>query len=346
MTPGTPPGTTPHRLAFIGGFGHHYLGPAVDDDGVTVEAVAVASDRREPDAARRRFAQRLEQGAAWYDDPVAMLDDFKPTAVNVGGVYGHNADLALEALRRDIPVVCEKPVAGSWEQLDALRTVCAATRAPLLTEFDFRARPSFLAARQAVADGLVGEPVLITAQKSYRFGSRPDFYRNREDYTSTFLWIASHAIDAVGFVTGLTPDRVVARHGNLAKPDYATMEDHAAAMYSLSNGATALVHADLLRPEAAPTHGDDRFRLVGAAGQVEVQGDRCTLITHRDPPADITDRVDAPPLHRVLIDALAGGHPHFNTAASLATAAVLLTTRDAADADRPLNCGSSTPALH
>lgn len=333
----------PQRLAFIGGYGHHYLRGAIEDATIDVEAVAIAPDRCDAEATRRKFQRELEVGAVWYDDPLAMLDTFNATAVNIGGVYAHDAPLTLAALERDLPVVAEKPIAVTWDEYHAL---CEALRRPgriLLTEFNFRSAPAFRAAREAVRAGHLGTPVLATAQKSYRFGERrPDFYKRREDYGSTLLWVASHGLDAIHFTTGQAFTNVCGHHGNLARPEYEQMEDHVAAVYTMSDGGTAVVHGDLLRPAAAKTHGDDRLRVVGSRGLIEIRDHRCLLTTHDQPERDITDDLTTSPIHHELLEALQqrhgdgnSEHPRgndiYNTTDALAMAAALLAGRDACD---------------
>ena len=322
----------PIRLAFIGGFGHHYLRGALADADLPIEAVAVASDGIDSDATRKRFEAVLPQ-AAWYDNPTELFEQFRPTVISVGGVYAHNGKISLNALQRGIAVVSEKPIAASWQVLSELNAECQRDNAILLSEFNFRSHPAFRAARKAIQDGLIGDVVLATAQKSYRFGdARPGFYRNREDYGSTMLWVASHAIDAIRFATELRYTQVCANHANLTKQSYCTMEDHCAAMFRLSNGATAMVHADFLRPEAAASHGDDRLRIAGANGVLEIREGRCLLTTHAEAEQDITDTVQPLPIHRELLNAVArGGDDLYSTAESLAVAATLLAARDAAD---------------
>ncbi len=329
--------STPHRIAFIGGHGHHYLVGALTDAGVEVEAVAAAGDGRDEPAAMRKYAKGIEEGRiAWHEDAVEMLDTFRPTVVSVGGVFAHNARWIVEAVRRGIPVVSDKPIAATWQALEEVR---AAVRevgeegAVVLTEFDFRARSECRAAAAAVTGGEIGEPVLAVAQKSYKFGDRrPGFFGRRADYGSTLLWIASHGIDACRFVTGQPMKVLGAAHGNLSRPEYKELEDHAVATFVFGNGGHAVVHADYLRPTAAEGHGDDRLRVVGSRGQVEVRGGRCRLTTTDEPERDITDLGHGESIHHALLAAVAGDTTWFSTAASLEIAALLLAARDAADA--------------
>ena len=252
--------------------------------------------------------------------------------VSIGAVYGYNGDVAALALERDIRVVSDKPVAATWEQWHRLRALTDQRSRVLLTEFPFRSQQEFRAARTAVLDGRIGDVVLATAQKSYRFGSRPPWYGNRMDYSGTMLWVASHGIDAVRFCTGQRFRRVIGVQGNLSRPAYGNMEDHCVALFEMEGGGSAVVHADYLRPAGAATHGDDRLRVAGSRGVVEVRGGRCLLLTEEEPEQDITETVTVRPVHQELLAALREESREFySTGSSLEMAETLLRAREAAD---------------
>ena len=320
------------RLAFIGGNGHHYLRHLLNEPHRKTDfEVAIAGDGHDNKAARA-LAQKIGRGK-WFDTPEQLFDGFGPDVVNIGAVYGHNGEIAALALERDIAVVSDKPIAASWAQLERLKQLTRGNQRLLLTEFPFRSQPEFRAARAAVRDGRIGEVVLASAQKSYRFGaSRPHWYANRDHYAGTMLWVASHGIDAIRFCGGQDFKRVIGVQGNLSKPDYGAMEDHCVALFELENGGNAVVHADFLRPSGAPTHGDDRLRLAGSLGVVEVRADRCLLLSGDAPEEDITDSVTVRPPHFELLAAVQGqNHEFYSTEESLAVAEILLRARDAAD---------------
>ncbi len=317
------------RVLFIGGYGHHYLARAVEAG--LVEVAGCASDGVDDEAAAK-LPGRFDGDPPHFDDYRKALDALLPDAVSVGAVYSHNGEVIAEALERGLKVVSDKPVATTWKQFERIEKLCAGGEHVLLTEFDLRSRGNFRAAQQAVVQGLIGQPVLATAQKSYRFGdSRPWFYKKRETYGGTLAWIASHGIDAVRFVTGCELTHVCGHQGNVAKPDYDEMEDHVAVCYALDNGGSALVHADFLRPAAAPSHGDDRIRVVGSLGQVESRNGQCELITADAGPRDITDLGATADIGADLVAALNGETSYYNTGQSLCMGRVLLVSRDAAD---------------
>jgi predicted dehydrogenase len=320
------------RIGFIGGNGHHYLRHLLHEPDAQQEySVAVASDGH--DDAAQGLAGKIS-ASGWFETPAQLFDKFQPDVVSIGAVYGYNGEIAAAALERDIAVVSDKPIAATWQQLERLRELTQGTARVLLTEFPFRSQAEFRAARAAVQDGRIGEVVLATAQKSYRFGaSRPAWYANREDYGGTMLWVASHGIDVIHFATGQKLGRVVGVQGNLSRPDYDAFEDHCVAMFEMENGGSAVVHADFLRPGGAASHGDDRLRIAGSKGVVEVLDGRCRLISGDKPETDITDSVEVRPVHFELLAALRGESSElYSTLASLDMAGVLLRAREAADA--------------
>src|SRR5829696_2995914 len=124
------------RLAFVGGYGHHYLRGALSDPSVKIERpIAFAPSGPEDDRAEE-LAHKLGD-VRFYADVNKLLDDYRPELVSVGGTFGRNGDLAAAVLERDIPVVSDKPVAATWEQLDRLRKLTDGNARTLLTEFDF-----------------------------------------------------------------------------------------------------------------------------------------------------------------------------------------------------------------
>lgn len=323
------------RIGFIGGNGHHYLRQLLRDPGLPLERpVGVAGDGRD-DARARQFADVLSTTAPvlWFDDARKMLDEYRPDLLSIGAVYGHNGQFVAEGMRRNIPLVSDKPIAATWEQLETIRTLAAEDpRRTVLTEFNFRSQAEWLAAAKAVSDGMVGDVALAVVQKSYRFNTRPAWYGNRADYGGTILWVASHGIDAVRFVTGKSFKRLSGSGGNVCRKELPEMEDHTVTLIELSGGGSAVVHADFLNPARSACHGDDRLRLVGSRGAVSIRNGRCVLITNEEPERDITGIVKPRILANDLLAALRGEDTRmYSTAESLTSAELLLLARDAAD---------------
>lgn len=93
--------------------------------------------------------------------------------------------------------------------------------------------------------------------------------------------LLEHSLDIFRWVTGLDFTTVAAMHGNLGSPKLGETESYASILAQLANGASVTARLDYLRPTAAPTHGDDRLRIIGTKGLIEVNegNEAVSLIT-------------------------------------------------------------------
>jgi len=317
------------RIAFVGGNGHHYLRGFLNDPAALDVRAGACGDGFD-DAAAKRWADANK--CQWSDSFDDLCKTLQPDVVSVGAVYGKNGEWVARALEHNLPVVSDKPIASTWQQLDRIRELTQKTGLNVITEFDMRCRAEFRAAREAVHSGKIGKVIMVSAQKSYRFGSRPAWYSDRDLYGGTVLWIASHGIDAIRYAGGLTLTRVTGHQGNVSQPQLGSFEDHVSLMYQAAGGATAIVHADLARPKAAATHGDDRIRIAGSEGVIELRNARTYLTTHTSPETDITESVKPLKAHEEMWKAVSKSSCDlYSTQHSLETAHLLLKSRDASD---------------
>ena len=323
------------RLGIIGSWGHvgMVLDAAAADADVDLVAVArYGSDDGLAYVGKHPAAPRTIRV---YDDYRDLLDREKLDAVGVFMPLYRNAEASIAAASRGIHVLSEKPLATTLDDLAALRRAVADGGVQIAALMDMRTWPAFQAARAAVAAGRIGAPLLAAAQKSYPFASRDSYYKTRQTYGGSILWQAIHAIDFVGYVSGRDFVRVAATATNTCHPTHPGMEDAGAIWLDLAGGGHAAVWFDYLRPwpgDGSRTWGDDRLRLAGSEGVVEVVDDakRAILLTP-------TGQEDLPlPEKRSLpaefFDAIRGRGPCIISAAeSFRLTEVCLKARDAAD---------------
>lgn len=275
------------RVVQIGMQGHFggVLGGIAEMKDCRLEAVA----RSTPDEP----IEKLRDSPAWtdqtriYDDYRKMLDELRPDLAAVFMPYARNAEANIEAARRGCHIISEKPLAATMEQLDLLRKERDKSKVRVTALLGMRLQPAFAAAHRAVEEGAVGEPILLSAQKSYRWGTkRPWYFKLRRDYGGSILWVGIHAIDFIRYVSGLEYANVTARHAVKVHKDYPQCEDCGALLFEMTNGGQATLTFDYLRPKEASSHGDDRLRVAGAKGIVEVRvTDKpvCELVTNDAP---------------------------------------------------------------
>lgn len=218
-----------------------------------------------------------------YETVPSMLSHEKPDVAVVNTVMSENAKYAEIALMQGISVFCEKPVATTLAGLDRLERVYkeAKKKYPSLVfcgMFGIDYLPHFETAYRFVKMGGVGEVLMASAQKSYRMGNREKFYSDREKYGGTIPWVAIHGIEWITRIAGLKPVSATALGNTACNAGNGTMEASTMCMFACENGKMAQVSADVMRPAAAPTHDDDRLRIVGSAGILDVRGGRVFVI--------------------------------------------------------------------
>ncbi len=223
-----------------------------------------------------------------FTDYRQMLDQLRPDIVTVCGPFELHAEMSAEALRRGSHVFCEKPVALTSEQLAMLRAAYTEAKAQfqgwyagglhLATIMNLRYDPAFYTAWRAVRDGAIGTVRLINTQKSYRLGRRDTYYHDRATYGGTIPWIGVHAFDWISWFSDAKFTSVYATHSTQYNHDNGDMEVSALCHFTLTGEVFASASLDFLRPATAPTHGDDRVRVMGTAGAIEVRGGRVYLI--------------------------------------------------------------------
>lgn len=313
------------KIVMAGLSGHfEYALPYMKAHGLSF--AAIYADPREETAGGRA---RLEK--AGFAVPTVgseeELYELSPEICIVNSIPGLNSGFAMRALEHGCSVFCEKPIATERSALSELYSAFRASGKHLAAMFGTSFTPHVAAAAEAAK--LAGEPRLITAQKSYRMGNREAFYSKRALYGGTIPWVSIHSLDWLYTITGLLPVEVRAFHDRRYNRGNGDMETDAACSFILENGACFLCTADYLRPSGAPTHDDDRFRIAGTDGIIEIAGGR-VKITGKEGERDAENR--AP--RDIFEDFLAGadGKPCVNTAkkAFLLTAAALA-ARDAAD---------------
>lgn len=321
------------KIAIVGCSGH--VGYVLDGLGEArgISLVAVAPGSPEEDMSPLLGHPEVsEHRPSRFEDYRVMLDNAKPDVVCVNPFFYLHSRVTVEALSRGIHVFCEKPLAITHESLDEVRCAQSRSGAAIGMMLNYRYDPRFRAAHRLVREGAIGEPVLGYAQKSYRFGERPDYYKRRETFGGLIPWVGIHAIDWFRWVSGVSYTSVVARHANTNSPDYPDLEDTATCLFELSTGGSAVMSFDYLRPQAAPTHGDDRLRLVGTRGVLEIRDDFGLVLTNEA--GDQSVEVDVPPAG-LFADFVAsireGADCAVTTDDAIDVTRVCLLARDAAD---------------
>ena len=235
-----------------------------------LEVVAVATAAPDERLAQFDGAPGVTEATRRFETPDALLAAGGIDVVQVSTRLDLIGRWARAAMERGVPVMAEKPLAASLEELDGLHEVAQRTGVPVCAMHGQRGTPLVAAVRQAVQRGAIGTPLVAHSQKSYRWGSaRPEAFKDRRTFPGISPSIGIHVFDWLLWILGDRFEEVSGFESTAARPEWACAS-HAAYVLRLSDAGMATVTMDYLRPEAAPTHGDERIRIAGTAGVVEV----------------------------------------------------------------------------
>jgi len=185
--------------------------PAIVEAG-NAELVAIAS--RRPGAAAETLAKYAPglQGVQTYDDLDALLDDPKVQAVYLPMANHEHGEWALKAVRRGKHVLCEKPMALTVADIEAIEAAAKATGVTVMEGFMYRFHPQHARVKELIGSGLIGEVRAVHA--SYSFMMRPArLYRLAENTErgGGAMWdIGPYAIHSTRWCFGEPPRAVTA----------------------------------------------------------------------------------------------------------------------------------------
>jgi predicted dehydrogenase len=275
------------RLGLIGSTGHwQTYAPAIERvRGLTLAAVAAAG----PEETTGAFdhAPGLSVDTRRYDDARKMLETEQLDVVQVCCRSDHLPAWVRTCLERGLPVMAEKPLAMDLPTLEELFQAARKANVALMPMHTMRAVSELAAVKEAVQSGDIGEPMMSFSQKSYKWGkTRPDSYRSRKTFPGLAPWVGIHAFDWLHWILGDVFTEVIGREGATARSDFPACGSQAAFLLTMNHGGVAAVTFDYLRPEAAPTHGDERLRIAGSRGVIETAlvERKVTLSTSDRPP--------------------------------------------------------------
>jgi predicted dehydrogenase len=274
---------TPVKVCMIGNRGHNgYVQDGLEQmPYAKVVGISSASGADDMDKVRKWCASNGHKPEE-VDDYRKMMDSLDPDIVTVCGPFELHAEMCVEAFNRGIPVFCEKTVALTLDDLDLVEKAHKKANVHFAAMMGLRYDPAFYTAWQAVQAGAIGEVRMARAQKSYTLGNRAEYYRDRKTYGSSITWVGSHAIDLLYWFVGKEFKTVSAMHTARGNGGTGTMEAASLCQFTMEEDVFSSASIDYLRPKTAPTHGDDRIRVAGTKGVIEVRGEKLYLINENN----------------------------------------------------------------
>ncbi len=221
--------------------------------------------------------------AAWATLDAALQDD-AIDAVYVSSPVVLHAEYTMAALRAGKHVLCEKPVAMDFSEAERMVAVGRESGKLFGAAYYRRLFPKLVRTKQLIAEGIIGQPVLVEANcHGWVESEERAWLRDPTMAGGGPLYdIGSHRIDAMNFLFG-RPQRATGLLSNAVHP--LGVEDSATLVTEYAAGVHGVVdvrwNSHVVR---------DQFRVIGTEGEIE-------LDPLSGPELRIADQVEMLPTH-------------------------------------------------
>lgn len=257
----------------LGNQGTHYIA-GLFNPGKIPNGVVTAMCDNNPAKIEAMKARTQGQDITYFENYIDLLDSGLCDMVMVVVPHYFHPEMVMEALKRGIHVICDKPAGVYTKQVKEMNACAKQSNALFAMMFNQRTNCVYRKMREIVQEGGIGELQRVTWIIT-------DWYRTQQYYDSG-SWRATwegegggvlinqcpHQIDLVQWVVGETP---VAINGfcQYGKWHNIEVEDEVTAYFRYKNGATGVF---ITTTGEAP--GTNRFEISGTRGKLLVENNK------------------------------------------------------------------------
>lgn len=248
----------------LGFMGHRYATFINGIEGLRVAGVCDVDPQRTEQTS-------AEFKAAAYADAAALTNAPDVDAVLICTPEDRHLEAALAAIAAGKPLLIEKPIAHSLETARAIASAAEERGVPLLVAHLLRFEPRWVAARQRLDAGAIGEVVSITTR---RIGNILDqqVLRGR---TTIPLYYGVHDLDVMRWYAGAEARTISAtrNRGALQAAGY-DIDDVYTAVLTFTNGVLGTAELGWHVPASAVASRTSGVTITGTRGAIRIeQGD-------------------------------------------------------------------------
>ena len=197
-----------------------------------------------------------------------ILQDEKIQAVLICSSTDTHADIAIEAIKANKHVFCEKPISQDLSKIKAVMEALSNSSVKFQVGFNRRFDHNFEAVKNAVAEGMIGDVHIVKVTS--RDPEAPPIEHVKVS-GGMFLDMTIHDFDMVRYLTSSDVVEVYANGTALVNPAIKDAGDIDTAIINmkLANGALAVID----NSRKADYGYDQRAEVFGSKGQVAVTND-------------------------------------------------------------------------
>lgn len=222
--------------------------------------------------------------ATQYDIPnvatnyQAMLDQYQPNVVDVITRPDTHLEIVTEAARRDLAIICQKPLAPTMDEVNQIADVVRKSGISFMVHENFRFQPWYREAKRLINEGVIGDKLhTITFRNRAGDGWGDDAYLARQPYFQTmdkFLIFEAgiHTIDTFRYLGGEI-EKTWCMHRKLNP--VISGEDTALGIFQFADGGTAVYDANRFNESTAknPRYTFGELLIEGNGGTIRMYDD-------------------------------------------------------------------------
>ena len=192
-------------------------------------------------------------GCKPYADYHDLLGE-NPDVLSIAVPTSLHKKVALDAIKRGINILVEKPIADTVENADEVIKAARENKVKLMVGHVERFNPAIIKLKQLIGSGLLGSVVSISAK---RVGP----YNPRIRDVGIILDLGTHDIDIMSYLYGEKIKEVYASAGSVVH----SHEDHAIITLNFDSGSSGVIDTNWLTP-----HKVRNLAVIGSEGIAEV----------------------------------------------------------------------------
>lgn len=233
-----------------------------------VEIAAIANPSSDTGA---KLAKKY--GAKHFKDGFDLIDRAEVDFIDICTPTGLHKDLIVKALKRDLHVYTEKPIAASVEEIEEIIAANKSARRIIFNGFNYRFLPEFRRIRSIINSGELGEVRYIRVIRTTK--EKPGSYMFGPNSCGLFNEFHCHFVDLM-FSFGFDMPRAVFASGTTVhewniNPDTATM------VLFYPRNAIVEITTSLASPGLAP-----EMLIIGKEGTLKLNYGRISVVKKKD----------------------------------------------------------------
>jgi len=272
-------------LSFAHGHAHGYAGCIAANP--HAELVVIADDNAE-----RGQAAAERYGAPWVADYREAVQRDDVDAVIICSENARHKEMTIAAAEAGKDVLCEKPIATTVEDAQAMIAACAEHGVKLQIAFPVRFNAATVALRDTVKAGQIGEPLIIAARNP---GTCPHDWFVQPELSGGGA-VIDHTVHVADVLRWMFDAEITEVYAEIDTRIYDfDVDDTGLLMLRLSNGIPVSLDTSWSRPANNPIWGGVMIDVIGETGVLSLDAYRnnIELIETQGPtnariPAEVT----------------------------------------------------------